>query len=47
MGRRWPGDIFIYKELLESPLLEPHIFLQKHMLNIRCITLHVGISVSL
>ena len=25
MGRRWPGDIFIYKVLLESPLLEPHI----------------------
>ena len=25
VGRRWPGDIFIFKVLLESPLLEPRI----------------------
>ena len=34
MARRY----FIYKVLLESPLLEAHIFLQRHMLNIGCNT---------
>ena len=24
-GGQWPGDMFIYKVLLESPLLGPHI----------------------
>ena len=29
VGQRWPGDIFIYKILLESPLLIEEIFVEQ------------------